>query len=135
MEIPFNNLCGVLLTSIEGGRKNSPEVVLRADLDRRAFRMYHRQSCCESVYLEEVIGDPDDLLFTPILVAEERINPPGMPEPEHHQSYMWTFYELRTHKGTVVLRWYGTSNGYYSERVAFSEVPYDYKLGDDDDDN
>jgi hypothetical protein len=131
METSFEDLRGLVLTNIEGACEQSGEVVLRADLDRRAFRLYHRQDCCEGVYLTEIIGDPADLLFTPILVAEELVNPPDMPGREYAESFTWTFYELRTKKGTVVLRWYGSSNGYYGERVDFEEVPHEYKLGDD----
>lgn len=136
MEIPFETLKGLVLTNIEGGEE-SAELVLRADLDQRTFRMYHQQSCCEDVWLDEIIGDPADILFTPILEAVVKVNPDEMPEPdeENGESFTWTFYEIRTKKGTVVLRWYGRSNGYYSESVIFSEVPYDYTLGDDERDD
>ena len=80
-------------------------------------RMYHDQDCCESVTIEDIAGDLDDLIGTPLLLAEEVSGDDPAPSEEYYESYTWTYYRFRTIKGSVDIRWYGTSNGYYSERV------------------
>lgn len=88
-----------------------------------SWRMYHSQNCCERVYIEDVCGDTDDLVGTPILSAsEETSNENPKEEEEEEESFTWTFYRIATIKGTVVIRWYGSSNGYYSESVDFEKV-------------
>ncbi|MHC5291091.1 hypothetical protein CHCC14819_0455 [Bacillus licheniformis] len=88
------------------------------------FLMYHNQDCCETVEIEEIIGDIEDLLGSPILMAEE-ITEDATWDSESWGSATWTFYKLATIKGYVTIRWYGSSNGYYSESVDFVRVPKD----------
>lgn len=105
--------------------KEGEEEVDILTTDGKHYRMSHQQDCCEHVTLNEVIGDLKDLIGNPLLIAEERTsrdNPEGVKVPEYQDSFTWTFYELATIKGSVTLRWYGDSNGYYSESVDFEEI-------------
>lgn len=90
------------------------------------YKMHHQQNCCESVSLEEIHGDLEDLVGSPITQAEEstsRERPADAPIPEYpSESETWTFYKLATNKGYVTLRWCGSSNGYYSESVDFERL-------------
>lgn len=84
--------------------------------DGEVYHMLHDQNCCEHVYVEDICGDLGDLVGVPILEAEEVYEDlPAL--GEYDDSWTWTFYKLGTRKGHVTIRWYGTSNGYYSERV------------------
>lgn len=80
------------------------------------FQMHHTQDCCESVYLEDIVGDINSLVGNKILLAEESHSDEN-PLCEYEDSFTWTFYKLATIKGYVDFRWYGSSNGYYSESV------------------
>jgi len=73
------------------------------------IQMTHLQDCCESVYLEEIEGDLNSILNSKILFAEESI--------EKKDEETLSFYKIATEKACITLRWYGESNGYYSEEV------------------
>jgi len=88
----------------------------------KRYTMYHDQDCCESVTIDEIIGDLDDLLNSPILDARVETNSSDEPKKDSDNSFTWTFYIISTIKGTVTLRWFGASNGYYSEEVTFREI-------------
>jgi hypothetical protein len=92
------------------------ELIFENATDRYVFS--HHQDCCESVYIESIVGDIEDLVNTPILIAEESSgDTPADSTASPSESYTWTFYKFATFKGYVDIRWLGESNGYYSESV------------------
>lgn len=80
------------------------------------FMFAHSQDCCESVDINDITGDLEDLVGEPLLIAEE-VSGATEPDAEHCESYTYTFYKFATRKGYVDVRWLGESNGYYSEGV------------------
>jgi hypothetical protein len=80
------------------------------------FLFGHYQDCCESVDINDIVGDLQDLVGEPLLIAEE-VSGATEPDEEHYESYTYTFYKFATRKGYVDVRWLGESNGYYSESV------------------
>ena len=120
-ETKFGDLVGKTLSKIEGA-VGSDTINFTVD-DASRYRMYHSQCCCEIVDVEDICGDLLDLIGAPILQAEESSSetPPEGCTP-HNESNLWTFYRLATIKGSVTIRWHGSSNGCYSESVNFDLI-------------
>ena len=97
---------------------DNAELVFTAS-DGDVFRFYHNQECCEIVLIEDICGDLDDLVGSPVTQAEEVVSEQeAEPKPSDcSDSWLWTFYKFATVKGSVTVRWLGESNGYYSESV------------------
>jgi len=92
--------------------------------DGTYYKMFHEQDCTEYVQIESIDVSLQHLIGSPILVAEQRSTSDG--DTDHYakdgtdpDSSTWTFYRISNIRSTSVLRWYGMSNGYYSERVSF----------------
>jgi hypothetical protein len=134
---PISELVGLTLSSVEN--VNNDEIHFQV-ADGPKYVMYHEQNCCEGVSVEDICGDLADLVGSPILMAEEtsqsgesdrgysgdevKTTVTGWPDyievPDYvGESFTWTFYKIATIKGSVTIRWLGSSNGYYSESVNF----------------
>ena len=115
--VEFETLKDKVLKEVTVGSDNITFITDNGEV----YNMYHDQDCCESVYIESVVGDIEDLIGVPLLIAEESTsgeNPEGAEVSDYQDSFTWTFYKLATIKGYVDIRWYGESNGYYSESVS-----------------
>ena len=77
------------------------------------------------VYVEDICGDIEDIIGTPLLLVEEvsyeNEHPPGCPSIED-ECWTWTFYKIATNKGVVTIRWYGQSSKYYSQEVTLGRM-------------
>ncbi len=90
-------------------KKDDSELLFICD-DNTCFFMGHNQECCETVYIEDITGDLEDLIGSKILIAEESSN--------HTDQAKWTFYKLATFNGYVDIRFNGSSwSGHYSWNV------------------
>ena len=112
------------------------EIALEEDLiifrcvDGEEYRLLHQPECCERVMLVDIAGDLADLIGSPILQAEQvssHEHPPGVEldsivDESEIYTFTWTFYKLATIKGSVTIRWYGQSNGHYSEEATLFRI-------------
>lgn len=114
-------LLGKILTKID--RVGNDELIFHT-ADGKCYKMFHDQQCCECVEIEDICGNLENLIGHPVLMAEETSNSTDQPSvnAEYVENYTWTFYRFGTIRGSVTIRWYGSSNGYYSESVDFVEI-------------
>lgn len=109
----IKDLIGKTFAKVE--RVGNEEIIFTG-INSEDFKMLHRQDCCETVSIEDVCGDLHDLENSPILRADETTNSDNpIPQDIPDESFTWTFFNISTVKGSVTIRWFGSSNGYYSE--------------------
>ncbi len=89
--------------------------------DGSGYVFYHYQDCCEDVYIEDICGDLYDLEDTPILTAQV-IGGESLESDDGETYTDWYFYKFETIRGSVVIRWCGTSNGCYSTKVQMKKI-------------
>lgn len=116
----YEKIIGMIFDSVEQGTYYGDDAVVFSINGKKKFVLYHRQDCCESVNIEDISGDLNDLVGTPILEASERYE--AGEDDEWGGSSTWSFYSFRTIKGSVLIRFFGSSNGYYGETAYLEEI-------------
>ena len=118
--VSFETLLGKVLIKVEVIEEE--EEIKFIDNIGGVYKLYHSQQCCENVRIEDIEGDILDLIGYPILQADESTNTEDLlGKPEQADGFTWTFYKLATIKGYVTIRFFGTSNGCYSETAQLYE--------------
>lgn len=114
----LNELVGKVIASINGLEKESEEVTITTECGE-SFILYHEQDCCEWVNLDDFETTSKSIVGGTVVLFEERTDEG---EGEYGDTFTWTFYELKTTKGHLMMKWHGESNGYYSESVDFAKM-------------
>ena len=106
----FKQIQGMTITAVV--YKESDESLL-IHLNTHVLEMIHHQDCCETAYLADVVGSFEDLIGYPLLEVSESV----VCIPTECESATASYYNFKTAKASVQLRWIGESNGFYSETV------------------
>lgn len=109
------------ISKVVGYKEETEEIYIYCK-NGKVVKFFHNQDCCETVYLESADGLKNNVdIFTNCdwCEVEEFTDVNSKPLSEWDSSFTWTFYIFRTNKGYDTMRWYGTSNGWYSESVDF----------------
>ena len=74
------DLVGLTMTKVEVKRDvddiDYNDELVFTSTDGRVFKFYHDRDCCETVYIESIAGDVNDLVGSPIVIASESSNGP-----------------------------------------------------------
>ena len=106
----FEQLQGMTITAVVYKEVNESLLI---HLNTHVLQMIHHQDCCETVYLADVVGSFEDLIGYPLLEVSESI----VDIVTEDMSSTASYYNFKTVKASVQLRWVGESSGYYSETV------------------
>ena len=123
MNANFEELIGKTIVSIDGKEKDSDSIIFKIS-NGETFHMFHDQGGCELVFIDDVCGDVDDLINSPIKHVAEKItfnNNEGILDDYGDGSFTRTCCRIATSKGHVDIKWYGRSDGYYPEHVYFQK--------------
>ena len=107
---------GRTITKVEGLELGETKIYIYFS-ENEYIKMYHQQDCCENVDLDDICGNTEleGAIFYELVEKKSDVELEA--KEEYEDSWTWTFYTIKTSKGYLDLRWYGSSNGYYGEGV------------------
>jgi len=129
--VEISELVGKTMASVKHKNDMRDDKLTFTTVEGEGYVFVHDQDCCESVRVEDITGDLEDLVGSPLLQADEETSRDVDHPTGSGESWTWTFYKFATKKGYVTIRWLGESNGYYSESVDL----YRLKKEDDNEDS
>ncbi len=116
--VEFSDLVGEVLDAVDIDREEN-QILLTTRSGRR-FLVYHEQDCCETVAISGQDGNFGKLIGKPIVEARDFAVDTS--EEAIDSSQTTTTLVFRVDDQTVISRWIGDSNGYYSESVDIAEL-------------
>jgi hypothetical protein len=116
--VRFDVLVGEVLDAVDIDREENQ--ILLTTRSGRKFLVYHEQDCCEKVQIVGQDGSFDKLIGKPIVEARDIAV--DTTEEGIDDSQTTTTLVFRVDDQTVISRWVGDSNGYYSESVDIAEL-------------
>ena len=114
----YNDIIGLTMTSVVS---DGYEVNFQSSCGKK-FWLGHSQDCCEIVNIEDICGDLEDLVGSPIIQAEEVSSNNTKFSNNNDDDLLWTFYKFATNKGSVTIRFVANLDTYYSTKVSFEEM-------------
>ena len=118
--IEIEQLVGETLTYVDTD-ENNDEIMLTT-ASGKIIKIFHEQDCCESVHIEDTEGNWHELIGKVIVEATNESTSEGEPPNEYSESWTRTTLTFKVDDATVISRWIGESNGYYSESVDIEMV-------------
>lgn len=113
--VQMEKLLGHEIIEVQGLEQYSETVTLFTKEGK--FWFEHSQDCCESVSLEDftLMGEMTGVVMRAYESTDDATT--ENTGQQYLESGTWTFYRIETPRGSLFMRWLGTSNGYYSEGV------------------
>ncbi len=116
--VKFDVLVGEVLDAVDIDREK--DQILLTTRSGRQFLIYHEQKCCETVEISGQDGSFIRLVGKPIVEAREIAI--DTTKDDSYGTETTTTLIFRVDGETVISRWVGDSNGYYSESVDIAEL-------------
>lgn len=108
----LKNLENLVIENVEGCYKGSD--TMKITFTNGMYVIFKYPDVFSNVDIDDVNGDVETLIGQRLLKLDVRMSNEMDNNNEPDYSKLWTFYTFATVKGYVDVKWYGSSNGWYS---------------------